>query len=116
MVSDVGIQQWTQLLHTFCDFATAVDIDGHVDAIIFKFAKAFDSVSYCKLLYKLKQVFKNVCLLRWINSYLEDRQHNVIVGKAESIEMPVLSGASKGSVLGPLLCLSLLMICEWSTH
>lgn len=59
-----------------------------------------------KLLYKLKQVLENDCLLRCIDSYLTDRQQYVTVAKAESIEMSVLSRMPQGSVLGSLLFFS----------
>lgn len=74
----------TQLLHAVHNFATVFDNNGQVDAVFLDFAKAFDRVLYCKLLHKPKQAF-------------------VSVGNAESIELPILSGVSQGSVLGPLL-------------
>ena len=69
------------------------------------FAKAFDKVCHSKLCYKLSSYGINGEVLSWIKDYLTDRSQTVVLEGKSSSPKPVLSGASQGSVLAPLLFL-----------
>ena len=65
--------------------------------------KAFDLVPHVPLLEKLSEIGLNPYIIRWIKSYLMDREQFVVVDGASSDPLQVLSGVPQGSVLGPLL-------------
>ena len=63
------------------------------------FSKAFDKVSYRKLLYKLECYGIRGGTLE---CFLTDRTQRVVLDGTESLTGPVLSGVHQGSVLGHL--------------
>ena len=65
-------------------------------------SKAFDKVSYVKLIYKLKNMGIGCTLITWISNYLSDRSQCVRIGSNFSVLFPVISGMPQGTVLGPL--------------
>ena len=66
--------------------------------IALDFSKAFDSVSY-----KLNHY--GICdpILQWIQSFLENRSQQVVLGGQESSSVKVTSGVPQGTILAPLL-------------
>jgi len=67
------------------------------------FKRAFDSVSYSKLVFKLSEIGVNGNLLEIVKSFLCNRTQCVRIANAVSENVKVISGVQQGSVLGPLL-------------
>ena len=94
----------TTNLLSFLDFCTrTLDEKQPVDVVYLDMAKAFDTVSHPKLLYKLSKIGIGGELLRWIENFLCGREQCVRVGSDKSDFTEVLSGIPQGTVLGPLL-------------
>ena len=72
------------------------------DVIYLDFKKAFDSVSHCKLLLKLRSCGIAGKLFNWFKAYLTNRHQYVRINDSCSESLPVLSGVPQGSTLGPL--------------
>jgi len=93
----------SNLLECINDWTARLEKGLNTDVIYVDIARAFDSVSVPKLLYKLSSLGIRDPLLSCIKSFLENRLQRVIVGRSVSTYAPVISGVPQGSVLGPIL-------------
>ena len=93
------------MLECLQDWSFSVSNGLPTDVIYLDFAKAFDSVSHEKLIYKLQAY--GICgdLLEWIKNFLFDRKQRVIIENSPSNYIHVASGVPQGTILGPLLFL-----------
>ena len=81
----------------------AIDAKCFVDIAYIDFAKAFDTVSHTKLLYKLSKYGISGNILKWFTSFLSNRKQRVKIGDAYSDYVDITSGVPQGSRSGPLL-------------
>ena len=71
--------------------------------LLFIFAKAFDTVPYQSLLWKLKSYGIKGRIFEWIKVFLVGRSQIVTVNGEKSASATVISNIPQGSVLGPVL-------------
>lgn len=98
-----GRSTQTNLLQ-YVDFINrTLESRGEVDAVYVDFSKAFDQVDHNLLCHKLSLYGINGNLLKWINSYLQDRTQVIKLSSAVSRDIKVTSGVPQGSHLAPIL-------------
>jgi len=95
----------TQLLECTDFYLKGLDAGIATDVILLDVAKAFDTVSHSKLLFKLHSLGIRGEIYAWIKAYLSNRSQSVRVGTAFSNFAPVSSGVPQGGVLSGLLFL-----------
>ena len=95
----------TQLIEIYDEFCKAVEKGKEIRVVFLDISKAFDRVWHAGLLNKLKGSGIKGRLLKWLQSYLTDRQQRVIINGTASPWGKILAGVPQGSVLGPLLFL-----------
>ena len=82
----------TQLVEVLDFIGSQLDNGGQVDVIYLDMSKAFDKVSHCKLLKKLRDYGFGVRLLAWSESYLYDRKKRVTAFGVNLQALAVTSG------------------------
>jgi hypothetical protein len=100
-----GTSTVTQLIEIYDQFCKAVSAGKDIRVVFLDISKAFDRVWHEGLIYKLKGHGITGTLLRWLQSYLDDRKQRVIINGAKSEWGSIKAGVPQGSVLGPLLFL-----------
>ena len=65
--------------------------------------KAFDCVSYIKLIKILSQYKIHSSLVTWFKKFLNGRTEKVIINNTFSEYLPFFSGVTQGGVISPLL-------------
>jgi len=89
------------------DWSLSIHNAYSVDVAFIDFSKAFDSVCQTKSIRKLESVGCGGKLLFCMNDYLSKRTQRVKVGNCFSFLSSVYCGVPQGSVLGPVLFLTL---------
>ena len=78
--------------------------EGKVTGLLFvDISKAFDCLNHEVLLRKLEHLGLSERSLRWLRSYLADRQQSVLINGELSEPCTITLGVPKGSILVPLL-------------
>ena len=67
------------LISVIYDWLPALDNGHEICVVFFDVQKAFDSVPHLPLLQKLEQISINPNILRWVQSYLTEREQYVVV-------------------------------------
>jgi hypothetical protein len=92
----------TVIVSVHNDLVRAID-NGPVSALVLlDLSAAFDTVDHATLLDVLYQRFGlDGKVLMWCRSYLADRSQSYIVGKNQTVSLPLTCGVPQGSSLGP---------------
>ena len=94
----------TALIRVFNDILVALDNHQEVVLVLLDLSAAFDTIDHSALLSRLQCRYGiNGTVLKWFQSYLDNRSQQVIIKDSLSSEKQLLSGVPQGSVLGPLL-------------
>ena len=71
--------------------------------VLIDFHKVFDMINIDLLLSKLKLYQFDETLLKWMNSYLKERNHSIKINDYLSSLTPITHGVPQGSIIVPLL-------------
>ena len=86
------------------DILHMVDKKQNVVLLLLDLSGAFDTINHRLLLKKLQDMYGiSGTVLKWLKSYLTDRNFKVVVKKASSNSCVLEIGVPQGSILGPLL-------------
>lgn len=87
-------------LVSFTNYAVdTIESGAQLDVIYTDFSKAFDRISHKLLLRKLSDIGVHSSLLKWIQSYLEDRRQFVKIGDFVSYTFDMCVPASHKEVI-----------------
>ena len=84
-------------------WSTALDNGNSVRALFVDYSKAFDRVDHNTLLNKMMAVGVPKLVLRWLFSFLNDRQQRVKLGNSFSHWASITGGMPQGTWLGSLI-------------
>ena len=100
----------TQLILTVHDLLESFEHKHRVDIGVLDFSIAFDTVPHPHLLKKLQHLGIHGDLYHWLTSFLTERDQRVVMEGSYSSFLHVDSGIPQGTVLGPLLFLSMIFL------
>ena len=100
----------SQLLITTDEFTQNFKSKTQTDVVALDFSKAFDVVPHQCLLHKLDHYGIRGTTLNWIQNFLTNRTQKVVVDGSSSESARVRSGVPQGTVLGPLLFLTMVSL------
>ena len=93
------------------DILRAVDDNKSVILLLLDLSSAFDTVDHLILLSRLSHRFGiKGNALAWFDSYLKSRKQFVQIEDCQSSQRCLAHGVPQGSVLGPLLILSIFIV------
>ena len=95
---------------------SSLENDEYILGIFLDFSKAFDTVGHVIMLKKLAHYGIRGTALKWIESYLSNREQYVTYNGMSSSKQRIKCGVPQGSIHGPLLFLiyinDLCLVCE----
>ena len=108
---------YTQLLYLIHSLHFSLDKSKDFSIIYLDISRYFDTIWHQGLLAKCEQLcgLKGT-LLHWLESYLHNRTHSVVVENSVSEIRMINAGCPQGSVLGPLLALIYLNDLDGTTE
>ena len=92
-----------QLLFITNEFGKALDEGKEIRVVFCDISKAFDRVWHIGLLKQIESIGIQGPLLSWINNYLSNRKHRVVINNSNSQWRDIKAGVPHCSILGPLL-------------
>ena len=98
-----GHSTCTNLLESLNDWTVNIRNGNFTRVAYVDFARAFDSICYAKLIFKLSKLGVSGSLLKIFESFLKDRSQKVVIDGISSNSVDMSSGVPQGSVLGPIL-------------
>ncbi|CAM5081660.1 unnamed protein product [Natator depressus] len=93
----------SNLIAFFDRVTSLVDRGEAVDMVYLDFSKAFDTVSHDLLINKLGKCNLDGATIMWVQNWLENNSHRVIISGSQSCWKGITHGVPQGSVLGPVL-------------
>ena len=101
----------TALLRSTNDILQATDKHEDTILVLLDLSAAFDTIDHEVLLNRLNPRFGFRDLaLKWLASYLADRRQSVRIRSAVSVDSQLCFGVPQGSVLGPVLFSSCMLL------
>ena len=102
----------SELLTLFEDLLEAKSMNKEIMILLYDLSAAYDTVSHKILLDKLKLYGFEENAIRWVKSYLENRQQFVQIAGQQSGTQNITLGTPQGSRLSPLLFICLMADME----